>query len=289
MKPYRVPELARKYLNYDMIQKHTELPVFPDARVHLLYIFLQHSGRNVSERDELYALVTSLVQVGLDTHESIDTTAGNQGESMMRNRQLKVLAGDYYSSRFYNLLAMSGEIEAIALLSKAVSDVNVLKMKLYGKMKGMLLSAEEYLKYMVQLNMQLFLSFTPLIEPSIQGNWKTLMNELTLCETIEREVDRCISPDDGKHGYAYWYVFERANDEEKKMMILKRVDSKDWKKLMLKYKTTDDLLEKLRNSVQAIQSAMPVLNDEVLSAQIGQILEPFIQRLSRYRAAVREG
>ena len=39
MKPYRVPELAEKYLNYDMIQNHTELPNFPDARVHLLYIF----------------------------------------------------------------------------------------------------------------------------------------------------------------------------------------------------------------------------------------------------------
>ncbi|MFC7682014.1 heptaprenyl diphosphate synthase component 1 [Paenibacillus sp. GCM10028914] len=289
MKPYRVPEIAKKYLNYDMIQKHTELPVFPDARVHLLYIFLQHSDRDVSERDELYALVTSLVQIGLDTHESIDTTAGNQGETMMRARQLKVLAGDYYSSRFYNLLALTGDVEAIALLSKAVSDVNVLKMQLYGKMKGLLLSAEEYLSHMVQLNMQLFLSFTPLIKPSIQGIWKTLMSELTRCETIEREVGRCNSPEDGKHGYAFWYVLERANEEEKKMLTLKRVDPKDWKKLMLKYKTTEDLLDKLRQSVSTVQSAMTILDGEDLSTQIGHILNPFIQRLSRYQAAVREG
>ena len=93
MKPYRVPELAEKYINYDMIQNHTELPGFPDARVHLLYIFLMDSGRNIAGHEELYALVTSLVQVGLDTHESIDVTEGNQGEAMMRSRQLKVLAG----------------------------------------------------------------------------------------------------------------------------------------------------------------------------------------------------
>lgn len=289
MKPYRVPELANKYLNYDMIQKHTQLPVFPDARVHLLYIFLQQSGLNVSERDELYALVTSLVQVALDTHESIDTKAGNHGELMMRSRQLKVLAGDYYSSRFYHLLAQTGDIESIALLSKAVSDVNVLKIRLYGKIKGMILSAEEYFGQMVQLNMQLFLSFTPLIEHSLQGSWKTLLRELTRCETIEREVDRCNSSEDGKHGYAFWYVLERANEEEKKILVSKRIDSKEWKKLMLKYKTTDDLLEKLRQTVSNVQSAMPILEGEGVTTQIKQILEPFIQKLSRYRAAVREG
>ncbi|MGM1046088.1 MAG: heptaprenyl diphosphate synthase component 1 [Bacillota bacterium] len=289
MKPYRVPELAKKYLNYDMIQTHTELPNFPDARVHLLYIFLQCSKRNVTERDELYALVTSLVQVGLDTHESIDTTEGNQGEKMMRSRQLKVLAGDYYSSRFYHLLAQTGDVEAIALLSRAVSEVNVLKMNLYGKMKGMLLSAEEYLRHMVQLNMQLFLSFTPLIESSFRGNWKTLLSEITHCETILREVDRCVSPEDGRNGYGYWYMLDRANEEEKKLLIAKKLDSKDWKKLMLKHKTADNLLDKLRQSVSTVQTLIPAFNGEGPSAQIGQILEPFIQRLSRYRSAVREG
>lgn len=289
MKPYRVPELAKKYLNYDMIQNHTELPAFPDARVHLLYIFLQHSGRDAAERDELYALVASLVQVGLDTHESIDTTAGNQGETMMRSRQLKVLAGDYFSSRFYHLLAQTGDIEAVAMLSKAVSDVNVMKMKLYGKMKDMLLSAEEYLRHMVQLNMQLFLSFTPLIDSSYRGTWKTMLSELTQCETIVRELDRAISPEEGKNGYGYWYLLEQISEEEKKLLTPKKLDSRDWKKLMLKYKTADNLLDKLRSSVSAVQSMMPVLSIEGASAQIEQILEPFVQRLSRYRSAVREG
>lgn len=289
MKAYRVPELAKKYLYYDMIETHTELPTFPDARVHLLYIFLQCSKGNESERGELYPLVTSLVQMGLDTHESIDTVEGNQGEKLMRSRQLKVLAGDYYSSWFYHLLAQNGDIEAIARLSKAVSEVNVLKMNLYGKMKGMLLSAEEYLRQMVQLNMQLFLSFTPLIESSYQGNWNTLLRELTQCETISHEVDRGISSEDGRNGYCYWYMLERANGEDKKLLTSKKMDSKDWKKLMLKHNTADNLLDKLRQSVSTVQSLIPVFNGEGPSSQMGQILEPFILRLNRYRSAVREG
>lgn len=289
MKPYRVPELAKKYLYYDMIETHTELPAFPDARVHLLYIFLQKSKRYVAERGELYALVTSLIQMGLDTHETIDTAKSNQGEKMMRSRQLKVLAGDYYSSRFYQLLAKKGDIEAIASLSKAVSEVNVLKMNLYEKMKGMLLSAEEYLRQMVQLNMQLFLSFTPLIDSSFHGDWNTLLKELTQCETISNEMDRCASSEEGRNGYGYWYVLERANDADKKLLLSKKMEQKDWKKLMIKHNTADHLLDKLRQSVSTVQSLKPVINGEGAFAQIGQILEPFVQTLNRYRSAVREG
>ena len=289
MKPYRVPEIARKYFQYDMIQNHTQLPEFPDARVHLLYIFLQNSGRSVSERDELYALVTSLVQVGLDTHESIDTSADNQGETQMRSRQLKVLAGDYFSSRFYYLLAQNGDIEGISLLSKAVSDVNVLKMNLYGKMKNMVLSAEEYLRHTVQLNMQLFLSFTPMIESSVRETWKTLLREFTQCETVVREAHRSGCPEEVRNGYSYWYMLERGSEEEKRMLTAKKIDPKDLKKLMLKHKAVDSLMDKLRQSVGSIQTLLPVFNGEVTAAQMGQLLDPFIHRLSSCRSAVREG
>lgn len=285
MKPYRVPELAEKYTQYDMIQKHTDLPEFPDARVHLLYIFLKDSGKNIAGHEELYALVTSLVQLGLDTHESIDVTEGNQGEAMMRSRQLKVLAGDYFSSRFYQLLAQKGEIAVISLLSKAVSDVNVMKMRLYGKMKKTLLPSEEYLRLTVQLNMQLFLSFTPLLEISVQETWKKLLKEFTECETIVREMERCAGPEIGRCGYAYWHLIESGSEEEQNMLVSKKTDMKDWKKLILKHKASEKLLDKLRDSVHAIQLLLASRGD---SSYTG-MLDPFLKRLSTYRSVVSEG
>jgi heptaprenyl diphosphate synthase len=286
MKPYRVPELAEKYLNYDMIQNHTELPNFPDARVHLLYIFLKDSGRNLAGHEELYALVTSLVQVGLDTHESIDVTEGNQGEAMMRSRQLKVLAGDYFSSRFYQLLALKGEIAVISLLSKAVSEVNVMKMRLYGKMKQTLLPSEEYLRLTVQLNMQLFLSFTPLLEKSVQETWEKLLKEFTECETLVREMERCATPEVGRCGYVYWHLIESGNDEERKMLVSKKTDMKDWRKLILKHKVSEKLLDKLRESVNAVQL---LLASRVGESPYAGMLDPFLKRLSTYRSVVSEG
>ncbi|ANA82035.1 heptaprenyl diphosphate synthase [Paenibacillus glucanolyticus] len=286
MKSYRVPELAEKYMNYDMIKNHTDLPEFPDARVHLLYIFLKDSGRNISGHEELYALVTSLVQVGLDTHESIDVTEGNQGEALMRSRQLKVLAGDYFSSRFYQLLALKGEIAVISLLSKAVSDVNVMKMNLYGKMKEALLPSEDYLSLTVQLNMQLFLSFTPLLEESVQETWEKLLREITECETLVQEMERCATPEFGRWGYAYWHLIEAGSDEERKMLVGKRTDMKDWKKLILKHKASEKLLDKLRESVSAIQQQ---LASRVEESPYAGILDPFLKRLSTFRSVVSEG
>lgn len=286
MKPYRVPELAEKYINYDMIQNHTELPGFPDARVHLLYIFLMDSGRNIAGHEELYALVTSLVQVGLDTHESIDVTEGNQGEAMMRSRQLKVLAGDYFSSRFYQLLALKGEIAVISLLSKAVSEVNVMKMRLYGKMKKNLLPSEEYLQLTVQLNMQLFLSFTPLLEVSVQETWEKLLKEITECETLVQEMERCVTPDIGRCGYAYWHLIESGSDEERKMLVGRKTDMKDWRKLILKHKASEKLLDKLRESVSAVQQ---LLGGRVSESPYAGVLDPFLKRLSTYRSVVSEG
>lgn len=288
MKPYRVPQLAKKYVEYDMIQKHTELPPFPDARVHLLYIFLNQGTSNQTEHSELYSLVTSLVQVGIDTHETIDTQEGKPIEGFMRSRQLKVLAGDYFSSRFYQLLSQKGQIEAVSRLSQAICDVNVLKMNLYGKMKSLLLSAEEYLRQTVQLNMQLFLSFTPLIEESVRELWNSLLHSVSECETVVREMQRS-SNESFLYSYAYWHILDVASEEDKQALKEHKIDNKDWKKLMLKYKAGEHLAEKLRQAVGGVQTVLKSVKGDGLFRDIGQVLEPFQRQLLASGSAVGEG
>src|SRR5690242_14448879 len=114
MTSIRITQLANKYLNYDMINLHTELPQFPDGRISLLYAVLSQQPAAESNK-ELLALVTSLVQMGLDTHDLVDNgnADSNKGLLGMRTQQLKVLAGDYFSSRFYHLLSQAGQIDTI--------------------------------------------------------------------------------------------------------------------------------------------------------------------------------
>ncbi|MGN7357373.1 heptaprenyl diphosphate synthase component 1 [Paenibacillus sp. SAF-054] len=288
MKPYRVPQLAKKYVEYDMIQKHTELPPFPDARVQLLYIFLNQGTSKSAVHSELFSLATSLVQIGIDTHETIDTQEGKPGEGFMRSRQLKVLAGDYFSSRFYQILSQKGQIEAVSRLSQAICDVNVLKMNLYGKMKSLFMSAEEYLRQTVQLNMQLFLSFTPLIEESLHELWNSLLRNVSECETVVREMQRS-SSDPYLYSYSYWHILDVASEEDKQALRERKLDNKDWKKLMLKYKAGEHMAEKLRQAVGGVQSILKSVKGDSLFRELGQVLEPFQRQLLASGSAVGEG
>src|SRR5262245_54638125 len=114
MTRYRVPQLAHKYMDHDMIARYTDLPAFPDGRIQLLFATLSQQPQG-EEHKELLAVATSLVQMGLDTHDLVDNASGEGGESnlVMRAKQLKVLAGDFFSSRFYHLLSQAGQIDAV--------------------------------------------------------------------------------------------------------------------------------------------------------------------------------
>lgn len=252
MKSYRIPQLASGYIEYDMIEQYTELPAFPNARVHLLYIFLNKGSRISFDQAELYALVTSLIQIGLDTHETIDTEQGNQAENLMRSRQLKVLAGDYYSSIFYQLLSDRGQIEVITLLSKAICDLNMMKMNLYISMQSSVLSSEQYLVQKVQLSMQLFLSFTPLLEDSVRGLWNFFLHEISLCETIVQELSQT----------------QRT----------------------CPLHSTEYMMNSLRESVDHVQHKLHNLEGDMrFFEEIGQVLEPFVRLLNSSGTVLREG
>lgn len=274
MKPYRIPQLAKSYTDYDMIRRHTELPPLSDARGSLLYTFLNHASRRQPDA-ELYALVTALVQLGLDTHESIDE-AGSRNEEAMRSRQLKVLAGDFFSSWFYRLLAGSGEIGMVGSLSAAIANFNVLKAQMYIKAKELMFTAEAYLQSALQLNMSLFLSFTPLIDQTLVEPWRRLLAEFTQCETVALELKRGELPEQGLEGYSFWHLLESGTEEERRQLRERKLENKDWKKLLMKYKCDSLLTDKLHQAIDAIHEVFKELKDETLIRELRTTLDRFL-------------
>ncbi|AIQ48180.1 heptaprenyl diphosphate synthase [Paenibacillus sp. FSL R7-0273] len=289
MKPYRIPQLAKPYTDYDMIQRHTELPPFSDGRSHLLYIFLSYGSAGEDRNKELYTLVTGLVQLALDTHESIEHVSDNPASDPMRSRQLKVLAGDYFSSWFYHLLAKNGQIGMVGTLSSAIADFNVLKARLYSKMEEQLLSSEQYLRHSVQLNMRLFLSFTPLIREELAGVWEQLLAEYSLCEMVCSELRRGNDPVSARDGYSYWRIMEGAAEEEKILLQSRELDLKDWKKLKMKYKCDTLLTDRLHQSVQSIQGLLQGIKDEHLISELSTALDCFLLQMKISGQAAVEG
>lgn len=117
-----------KAINHAYLEKHMKKPFVDSKKIGMLrYIF---EDLNIEEQKKLDLIIAVLlVQIALDTHELVPVKP--QTQSAVMNRQLTVLAGDFYSGLYYELLAKSGEVSFIQTLASAIKKINEAKMVLY--------------------------------------------------------------------------------------------------------------------------------------------------------------
>ncbi|TCZ81317.1 heptaprenyl diphosphate synthase [Paenibacillus albiflavus] len=274
MSGYRIPEIAKQYTNYDMIMNHTSLPDIPEIRTRVLFAFLEQD-EGIGASSELYTLVSSLLQMGMDTHDTVSIHNDNKEKTASLERQLRVLAGDYFSSRFYQLLSNSGDIELIKLLSGGTCEVNRSKMMLYMKMKNGRLTAAEYLQLSVQVRSQLLLSFNSLLTGRNQILWPGLVQLVTSCEVILEELFRLDSIQDFHEGYGYWHIIHKGSREDRKGLQNKDWDFTKLRAMVHKYRLTSMLNEQFESNYEALCTKVHDCLPDTLAAGLLQIVEPF--------------
>lgn len=272
-----IAQLARKYTEYDMIMRHTDLPEFPEGRVRLLQAVLADL-QELGGQAELYPLATSLVQLGLDTHDLVENEeSGAKAQTkQMRARQMKVLAGDYFSGRFYHLLSQAGQIETVKRLSEAVCEVNRIKMSLYGKMKQMRVNAEEYVSYGSAIRGVLFMSFSHLMSGMYAKLWPELVERFSRCELLLQELLRLQRPDDLSGSWGVWHVLGEGSPEDRRALEERADDHGLLRQLMDKYGVADKLVALLRQSAGQLQAMLPKLPSDKLAAELSNLIEPFL-------------
>lgn len=280
MKPYRINEISKKYVDYDMIRMHTELPMFPDSRLRLLYSLLNLNPSS-AQQSELYTLVIALVQLGIDTHERIDTETDRISEHDMRSRQLKILGGDYFSANYYRLLSQAGQIEMISKISIAVSEVNRLKMNFYIKMNQLNVTADEYLSQTVQLKSELLEVFASVLEGHLSRLWPELLRGLCRCEAFLEEMNRTESTDQFPRSWAYWHVMQIGTQEEQRQLQLNPQESVLVSALMEKYEVRHQLAAKLKLAVEGVRSVASRLQSDEIADELQHITEAFLVKMAR--------
>lgn len=281
----RVNQQASKYLNHDMISLHTELPEFPEGRISLLYTILGHQP-NAASQKELLTLVTTLVQMGLDTHDLVDNESGNEKHGMisMRAQQLKVLAGDYFSSRFYNLLAQAGQIDTIKSMSEAVCEINRIKMSLYAKMKQMKLGAEEYLHLGAELKSGLFLSFTGYMSGIYERLWPEVVDRFSRCELLLQELKKVQNVSALNESWGVWHILHEGTEEDRSALRDRHEDNTFIQSMLDKYDVAEKLGVLLGQATGQLQTLLQRLQSDKLIRELQPLIEPFIQATGAGRA-----
>jgi heptaprenyl diphosphate synthase len=184
-------EQIYKRTTQSYVEKYVDVPSISESRLALLYLFLMEQGMT-KERATVLCTATGLVQLGLDMHEQVKNKY-EQSIVAERNRQLTVLAGDYYSSRYYQLLAETGEIKAVQVLSGAVQRVNEAKMKLYAAGRdGKLSSDEEYWELRNTIDTGLYVAIVEEYaqRDEIRRFWKHLLRDTATVESVIGEWEQ---------------------------------------------------------------------------------------------------
>lgn len=116
-------------INHSFIRQFLDLPKLDEDKIFFLISMLNEKKM---EKDQMnnYLFSALLVQSALDTHETISTEKASCNTSK-KQRQLSVLAGDYYSSLYYFLLAENEDVRLIRFLASAIQEVNESKMNIY--------------------------------------------------------------------------------------------------------------------------------------------------------------
>lgn len=122
-------EQIDKKTKHSYLQRYVASPIIDEDKILLLYSIYEELQISY-EQLQNYVITTMLVQIALDTHDTVPKNTNDSSKSL-KSQQLTVLAGDYFSGLYYYFLAETDDIMLIRTLAEGIKDVNENKISLY--------------------------------------------------------------------------------------------------------------------------------------------------------------
>ncbi len=154
-------------------------------RDHLLVLL------NIFEEDESidepndYILSISLVHLALNTHDQIRLEQAETDQEK-KLRQLTVLAGDYYSSQYYQLLAKQSDFKMIKHVSDAIQKINEYKTSFFQQELGI----QKWFELIKKIESTLLISVSECLGLS---KWKDLISDYFFIKRLLSERQRVMN------------------------------------------------------------------------------------------------
>lgn len=117
-------EIGREIYHPTLVA-HTGKPELNNLR--MVSLFLPLLEQRNSQRNVAY-YATAIIYLALTSHDHV-----NESGTPSKEQQLRVLAGDYYSGKYYQLLAKHQELELISKLTESIRLMTEAKTVLYDQ------------------------------------------------------------------------------------------------------------------------------------------------------------
>ncbi|WHY84449.1 heptaprenyl diphosphate synthase component 1 [Neobacillus novalis] len=186
----RLPDIRQKFISIrEQVEKkvfdsylleYIETPIIDEDKLLILISIMDRLELSFNQMQN-YCLSTMLVQIALDTHEHITNTS-----EVEKERQLTVLAGDYFSGLYYKLLAESKDIKVIKNLAKGIKEVNEHKILVYQKQTG---GIEKLMTSIMQIESSLFERLAEYFKVDL---WNGILSNLLFFKRLLTEREQFI-------------------------------------------------------------------------------------------------
>ncbi|ARK30301.1 heptaprenyl diphosphate synthase component 1 [Halalkalibacter krulwichiae] len=167
----KVKEIKKSFYGlteHRFLQKYVHEPHLDEDKVRFLYAMMQK--RISTNEAKMFTISALLLQAALDMHDEVSLHPIHS-DRLRKNRQLTVLAGDYYVGLYYYLLAEKKQLPMIRVFSQSIQEINEHKMNLMNTDN---LSYEEIQNNAAQIESVLLQNMCDYFD---EGNWKRVIKD----------------------------------------------------------------------------------------------------------------
>ncbi len=268
------------------IEEYVTLPEISVVRLKLLYISLYDTSVSKEVR-KIYSVAAGLIQMGLDLHESV-TNYKEPSERGMRNRQLSILAGDFYSSQYYSLLAENNLTDDIKIFASAIRDINIAKMKLYTDSYDVTYgSMEHFFKLAREKETSLYTYFLGKFHNEKEkAIWQDIIENMIIFNQLSHELQ---SKTINKHDFSFYLINYYANFDERneinKNILLNEVSQSKIGYLYKKYDIERKIDDLISDTYSQLIKTIERLNNITLQNELNFMLSRFPNSFQDFKLA----
>jgi heptaprenyl diphosphate synthase len=122
-----IHQYIEEQLHHSYLKEYIDHPYIDRNRINCLLLPFMNEHRMVTKQEIKWISTAMFLHVALETHEKVTISE----QDSLKERQLTVLAGVYFSSLYYKTLADTGDVELIEALSSAIKKINECKISMY--------------------------------------------------------------------------------------------------------------------------------------------------------------